>query len=154
AAHRAVLEAREALAAEPGADTGVKVGVGRSLNAVATLLWSIGNTDEALAAYCRSESLLAGLAGSDPAAPAGVAECRTRMTRLLLFTGKSAEALAVCKLARADQEALVAVPGASNDVRRDLAATVSYLGAVLYHTRKSAEAVPEFRTALEIRQKL
>ena len=31
AAHQAVLAAREALAAEPGADAGVKVDVGRSL---------------------------------------------------------------------------------------------------------------------------
>src|SRR5262249_53272958 len=76
------------------------------------------------------------------------------MTWLLLFTGKSAEALAVCKLARADQQALVAVPGASNDVRRDLAATVNELGVLLWHTHKSAEAVPEFRTALEIQQEL
>jgi eukaryotic-like serine/threonine-protein kinase len=154
ATHRAVLEAREVLATEPGADTGVKVDVGRSLNAAASLLWSIGKTDEALAAYCRSESLLAGLTGSDSAARAALAECRTAMTRLLLFTGKSAEALAVCKLARADLEALVAVPGASNDVRRDLAATVNELGVLLWHTRKLTEAVPAFRTALEIQQKL
>ena len=84
AAHRAVLAAREALAAEPGADTGVKVDVGRSLTAVASLLDATGKTDEALAAYRRSESLLAGLAGSDPAARAALAACRTRMARLLL----------------------------------------------------------------------
>jgi tetratricopeptide (TPR) repeat protein len=153
ATHRAVLEAREALAAEQGADNGVKADVGRSLTAVATLLNLIGKSDEALAAYRRAESLLAGVP-SDPAARAALAECRTLMTRLLLFTGKSAEALAVCKLARADQQALVAVAGASNDVRRDLAATVNELGVLLWHTRRSVEAVPEFRTALEIQQKL
>ena len=37
AAHRAVLAAREALAAEPGADAGVKADVGRSLTAVAVI---------------------------------------------------------------------------------------------------------------------
>ena len=56
AAHRAVLTAREAQAAEPGADPGVKADVGRSLNAVASLLGSIGKTDEALTACRRSES--------------------------------------------------------------------------------------------------
>ena len=78
--------------------------------------------------YRRSESLLAGLAGSDPAARAALAACRTRMARLLLYAGKPAEALAACKRARADQEALAAVPGASNDARRDLAETVHQLG--------------------------
>ena len=63
AAHRAVLAAREALAAEPGADTGVKTDVGRSLTAVAQLLHSTGKDDEALATYRRSESLLAGPGG-------------------------------------------------------------------------------------------
>jgi phage gpG-like protein len=38
AAHRAVLAAREALAAEPGADAAIQADVGRSLTAVAHLL--------------------------------------------------------------------------------------------------------------------
>ncbi len=67
AAHRAVLAARQALAAEPGADTEMTVDVGRSLTAVASLLDATGKTDEALVAYRRSESLLASLAGSEPA---------------------------------------------------------------------------------------
>ena len=44
--------------------------VGRSLTAVAGLLEATGKTDEALATYRRSESLLAGPAGTDPAARA------------------------------------------------------------------------------------
>ena len=44
AAHRAVLAAREALAAEPGADTATKVDVGRSLTAVAYLLNTTGKS--------------------------------------------------------------------------------------------------------------
>jgi serine/threonine-protein kinase len=62
AAYRAVLAAHEALAAEPGSDTGMKVEVGQSLTKVAGLLEDLGKTDEAAAAYRRSESLLAGLA--------------------------------------------------------------------------------------------
>ena len=53
AAHRAVLAAREALAAEPGADAGAKADVGRSLTAVAVLLEATGKTDEAMATYRR-----------------------------------------------------------------------------------------------------
>jgi serine/threonine-protein kinase len=68
AAHRAVLEAREALAAEPGADAAMKADVGRSLSRIAALLRRTAKTDEALAALRQSESILAGLAASDPSA--------------------------------------------------------------------------------------
>ncbi len=98
AAHQAVLGAREALAAEPGADAGVKTDVGRSLTGIAFLLDRIGKTDEALATYRRSESLLAGLAQDDPAARAALAACRTRMALLLLEAGKYAEVQAALKL--------------------------------------------------------
>jgi serine/threonine-protein kinase len=57
-AHRAVLAAREAVAAEPGAEVAATVDVGRSLTAVAGLLEATGQTGEALATYRRSESLL------------------------------------------------------------------------------------------------
>ena len=117
AAHRAVLAAREALAAEPGAGVVAKVDVGRSLIAVAGLLEATGKTDEALASYRRSESLLAGPAGADPSARAALAACRSQMGGLLRATGKSADALAAYRLARADQEALAAAPEASNDAR-------------------------------------
>ena len=66
AAHRAVLAAREALAAEPGADTATKVDVGRSLTGGRRPARLTGKKDEALAAYRRSESLLARLARIRP----------------------------------------------------------------------------------------
>ena len=154
AAHRAVLAAREALAAEPGAGALAKVDVGRSLIAVASLLEATSKTDEALASYRRSESLLAGLAGADPAARAALADCRSRLGGLLSRTGKIAEALAAYKLARADQEALADVPGASNDARHDLADTINRIGDLLSSTGKPAEGVAELRRALAIRQKL
>jgi serine/threonine-protein kinase len=153
AEHQAVLEARELLAAEPGADTGRKADIGRSLTAVAYLLRSTGKADEALATYRRSETLLAGLTGSE-AARAALAACRTRMANLLMDVGQSAEALAVCKLARADQEALAAVPGASNDTRRHLSATTNKFGILVWDMGKPAEAEPQFRAALEIQRKL
>ena len=137
AAHRAVLAAREALAAEPGAGALAKVDVGRSLIAVAGLLEATGKTDEALASYRRSESLLAGPAGADPSARAALAACRSRMGWLLQATGKSADALAAFRLARADQEALAAAPEASNDARRDLADTINRIGRPAARRRAS-----------------
>ena len=124
AAHRAVLAAREALAAEPAAGVVAKVDVGRSLTVVAGLLEATGKTDEALASYRRSESLLAGPAGADPSARAALAACRSRMGWPLFNAGKIADALAAFRLARADQEALAAAPEASNYARYDLAETL------------------------------
>ncbi len=154
-AHRAVLAAREAMATEPGgADTGVKADVGRSLNAIADLLASTGKSDEALSAYRRSESLLAGLAGSDRAARAALAACRTQMASLLRYQGKVAQALSACRLARPDQEALAAFPGSSNEARRELAETVAKVGYLLWMSGDYDEAVHEQRAAMAIYQKL
>ncbi len=153
AAHRAVLAAREALAAEPEAGALAKVDVGRSLIAVAGLLEATGKTDEALASYRRSESLLAGPAGTDPSARAALAVCRMQMGWLLKTTGKSEHALAALRLARADQEALAAAHEASGDARYELADTVARMG-VLMEAGKPADAEAEYRRALEIYQKL
>ena len=49
----------------------------------------------------------------------------------LKATGKTADALAAYRLARADQEALAAAPGASNDARCDLADTINRIGILL-----------------------
>src|SRR5262249_977429 len=130
AAHRAVLAAREALAAEPGTDAATKAEVGLSLTAIATLLTSTEQTDEALATYRRSESLRAGLAEVDPSARAALAACRVELGFLLYLTGKSAEALAVYKLALAGHEALAAAHDASNDMRHDLARTHRRIGVL------------------------
>jgi serine/threonine protein kinase len=157
AAHRAVLVAREALAAELGAETGVKAEVGRSLTALGSLLDATGNTDQALVAYRRSESLLASLAGSELAARAALAACRSQTGLLLSRRGKTDEALAAYRQARADQEVLAAAPGSANDVRRDLADTVFRIGTLLWYASRAgrlSDAEAECRTALAIRQKL
>ncbi len=150
AAHRAVLAAREALAAATPADTSVATDVGRSLTAVGYVLSSTTKADEAIETFRRSESLLAGLAGSDPAARTALAACRTRMARVLLVVGKHPEALAALKLALADQKFLVTGSGASNHARCDLARTAFELGGLLWHTGKPADAEPEIRGAVAI----
>ncbi len=154
AAHQAVLAMREAMAAEPGADPGAKADVGRSMTEVAALLEATGKTDEALATYRRSESLLADLESSDPEARGALAACRTRMGLLMHFDGQYAGALTALKLARAAQEPAAATPGASNDARRGLAETVTEIGFVLWNIGKPAEAEIEFRTALGLYSKL
>ena len=154
AAHRAVLAAREALATEPGTDTNARIDVGRSLTEVASLLDSTGNVSDGLLIFRRSESLLAAMASSDPAARSALADCRSRMGNGLLFAGKTTEALAALKQARADQELLAAVPGSPIQARRELAETVSIIGYLLWTTGRPAEAEPEFRTMLTMYQEL
>jgi eukaryotic-like serine/threonine-protein kinase len=151
-AHRAVLAARQALAAEPGADA--KADVERSLTAIALLLEATGRTDEALAVCRRTESWLAGPAASDPSARAALAACRTRIGHLLFATGRTDEALAAYERARADQEAPAAGPRASNDARRNLAATLDRIGFLSSETGKPAKAEAAFRTAIAILRKL
>ncbi len=157
AAHRQVLAAREALAAEPGADVETRVDVGRSLTTVAGLLSATGKTDEAEATYRKAETLLADLARSSPSIPAAraaLANCRTGMGRLRSSTGKFVDALVSYRLARDDQEALADAPGASKEARRDLALTIHSTARLLYETGKPSEAETECRKAIALRQKL
>ena len=157
AAHRQVLAAREALAAEPGADVETKVDVGRSLTAVAGLLSAAGKTDEAEATYRKAETLLADLARSSPSTPAtraALASCRTGMGMLRYDTGKFVNALVSYRLARDDQEALANAPGASKEARRDLGLTIHRTALLLWYTGKNSEGEAECRKAIALRQKL
>ena len=154
AAHRSVLEARRALASEPRAGTVAQADVGRSLTEVAGLLESAGKTDEALAAYHEAEAVLTGPAAESQQARAALADCRSRMGFFLTTIGKDDQALAAYRLARTDQEALAAAPGASPEARSDLGDTVNRIGRLLANTGRPKEAEAEYRAALAIRQKL
>src|SRR5262249_54314546 len=154
AAHRAVLAARRVLASEPGADAAGKADVGRSLTAIALLLEAMGQTDESLATFRRSESLPASLAGPDSAARDALSACRMRMGWLLSTIGKNDEALAKLRLAQADQKVLAAAPGATLDTRADLAFVESAIALVLEKTGQQEEAEAGHRAALAIRQRL
>ena len=134
AAHRAVLAAREALAADPMAVAAMTVDVGRSLTAVAKLLQATGNTNEALATYRRSESLLAEPAEAEPAAREALANCRKELAWLLFRSERTSAALTAFRQARSDQEMLTLVPGYGMDARRDLADTVNRIGVLLWRT--------------------
>ncbi len=156
AAHRAVLVARQAMAAEPRTEPRVKVEVGQSLTAVAGVLASTGKTDEALAAFREAEALLADLAPSASAsgALAALANCRARRGYLLYRAGKNDEALAAYRLARSDQAALAASPEARNESQRDLSNTINRIGVLLERIGKPVEAEAEYREAMAIQQKL
>jgi tetratricopeptide (TPR) repeat protein len=153
AAHRSVLTAREALDSELG-DSASRIDLGRSTTAVASLLWWNGNADEALATCRRSESLLAVLANSDPAARAELANCRRQLARLLRHEGKFTQALEACGRARDDQEVLAGLPGASDRAYHELAQTIEQMGYLLWVSGRWDEAVPELRSAVAAYQKL
>ena len=117
AAHRQVLAAREALAAEPGADVETKVEVGRSLTAVALILSAAGKTDEAESTF-RKVGVAAG--GPGPVVPFDLARAGRAgglpvgygLAPIQLRQVASTRWLSY-RLARADQEALADAPGAS-----------------------------------------
>ncbi len=150
AAHRSVLAAREALASEPGAGPGVKTDLGRSLNTVASLMFSLQDFDRALATFRRSESLLATAAHSDPSARDALADCRYRLGVVLEITGRQADALSMLLQAQGDQKALAAGPGASASARRDLAQTTARIGSLFLATGKLPESEAEFRGVIAI----
>jgi serine/threonine-protein kinase len=159
AVHRRVLAYREALAGESGVDTDTRADVGRSLTAVASLLSATSRIDEAVATYGRAERMLAELAreqSPETAAStrAALAACRSRLGLLWNSTGHPDEALAMLRLARNDQEALVGVAGAAPEARRDLAATISHIGVVLSQKGRQGEALAQYRIGLAIRQEL
>jgi eukaryotic-like serine/threonine-protein kinase len=157
AAHRQVLAARLALAAETPAEPEIKVDVARSLMAVAYLLQITGQTPETELTYRKAEALLVELVPTiaEAADARGVlARCRSALGWVLHTTGRDKVALSVYRLARADQEALAATPGATRESRRDLADTITRLAILLTAMGKPSEAEAEYRNALAIREKL
>ena len=73
---------------------------------------------------------------------------------MTFWMGRTDEAMAAYLQARAEQEALVAAPGASGEQRHDLAATVFGLGKCLHSMGRYSEAEADFRTALTMFRKL
>ncbi len=85
---------------------------------------------------------------------ATLAECRWRLGWLLFSASRYDEALSLYRLACADLEALAAAPGATAELRRSLADTVSLIGSLLDDTGKTSEAEAELRQNLAFCQKL
>ncbi len=154
AAHRSVLAARQALASDPSAGDDARVDMGRSLTEIAGLLDEAGQAAEALKTYREAQRVLAGPAARSTEARALMASCRSRMGGFLVTIGKNDDALAVYRLARADQEALAGAPGAPAELQHELSDTINRIGRLLANTGHPREAEAEYRQALAIRQAL
>jgi serine/threonine-protein kinase len=133
-AHRQVLIAREALAAEPQADLEIKAEVGRSLTAVADLLESTGKTKDGFRA--------------------SLALSHVDLGTLLSDMGKSSEAEAEYRKALPIRQKLADENPAVADFRDLLARGHNNRGILLSNTGRSSEAEAEYRKALAIRQKV
>jgi serine/threonine-protein kinase len=156
-AHRAVLAAREALAAEPGLGPALGVDVARSLLAVGLGLEATGKTEAALAAYERARKAVASPDGAPPAddaARSAFADALLRAGWSLHTTGRDAEALPALEQARDLQSALAAAAPGDNDRQSALALSHYDIGLLLRATGKPAEALRSFEAARAIREKL
>jgi tetratricopeptide (TPR) repeat protein len=151
AAHRKVLAARESLAAETGAGDGVRADVGRSLIAIALLLESTGQTEEALALYRDAERRLdQGTLAAAAASKTALVDCRSHMGWLLRTMGRADLALSVLRMARADIQSLPRAAGSAARSMNDEAMTTNRLGLVLSETGRMPEAEAEYRAAQSI----
>ncbi len=151
--HQEVLATRERLASESRADAGLKTEVGRSLIAIASLQQMNSEWGEAMATYRRAEVLLAGFSGTMPSARSALADARSRMGYLLFGMGKTEEALAAYRLARADQETLAAAPDAPRSARLQLAETLSRIAMLSLYYGRVELAEADYRAGLEICQR-
>jgi serine/threonine-protein kinase len=157
AVDREVLAAREALAAEPGADPDTKADVGRTLVAISKLLGEIGKRDDQFATIRRAEALLADAARSSPSSAAvqdALALCRISLAGSLWEQGKVDEALVTLRLARTHYEAQNREAGATAESRHGLARVVGNMGIMFNATGKLQAANAEFRAVRAIYQKL
>jgi serine/threonine-protein kinase len=154
---REVLAAREALAAEPGADPDTKADVGHTLIAISFRLGEIGKTDEKFATLRRAEALLVDAARSSPPSTSvqdALARCRLNLGYSLWRKGKPDEALVTLRQARAHYEAQYSEAGATPEVRHRLSGVIGNIAILLAEAGKPQEAEAESRAGLAIEQKL
>ena len=157
AAHRRVLSARAALAAEPGAGSEAAADVGRSLAAVGLLHWDAGRADEAQEAFRTAEARLAEALRATPgdvSVRAALGAAREKLGWLLTERGRAREALDVLRRARSDLE----MPGGPGGVPAEVRFEQALVAASLSHTYLASgdppQAFRENRAALVIYQAL
>jgi eukaryotic-like serine/threonine-protein kinase len=151
--HRAVLAACEALAADPRADIDIKVDLGRSLNALGSMLEAIGRLDEAEAAYRRAETHLSHLAQADPKSVtvgSALAFCRARVGSLLNTTGRGDEGLSWVRRALTDQQEVVRRRRESDPDQSELAQIYQRLAGMQRQKGDLQGAIREQREAVAI----
>jgi serine/threonine protein kinase/tetratricopeptide (TPR) repeat protein len=156
AAHRQVLAARGALAAEPGADIEAKLDVGRSLATIAQLLRLTGKTAEAEAAYRKAQALLAELALSSTSTAAVqmvLAITTNDFGQLLLQSGRLTEAEAEYRKALALCQKLADDNPSVTEFRVSLSRTMVPLATLLGQSGRRAESFTVIKAAIAILQK-
>ena len=153
AAHRQVLAAREALAAEDPADPEIKADVGRSLTAVAGLLEATGRTEEAEVTYRKAETLLVELAptiAEAAAARAVLANCRSRLGWLLHSHGPQRRSPVGLPPGACGPGGAGRRPRGDGRVPAGPGVTITRVAILLAATGKPSEAEAEYRKALAI----
>jgi serine/threonine-protein kinase len=156
ALYREVLAAREALAAEPGADPETKADVGRTLLAISVQLDHTDKTDDGLATIRRAEALMVDAARSSTSAAVqdALASCQLYLGSSLLSKSKLDEALVAFRQARTHYEARNNEAGATAAVRYELAVVMGNMAILLDFMGKPQEAEAEYRAAITITQML
>jgi tetratricopeptide (TPR) repeat protein len=153
AAHRAVLAARETLAAERAADPALAVDLARSLVAVGWALARTGQAGEARGAYERARKTLAAGDGGPPAgddARSVFAEALTREGILSHRLGDFADALPLLEQARDLRTTLAAAAPADTDRAAALARSLNSLGNLRRDSGQSSAALQTYQAARDL----
>ena len=122
-----------------------------------SLIYEIGNKQDALAAFQESQTIRQKLADDNPNVikfQRDLAVSRGNIATLLKETGKPAEALEAAESALAIQRKLANDNPADTQVQSDLAKSHSSIGMLLYESGKVAEALKSHESARKVRQKL
>jgi serine/threonine-protein kinase len=157
AVYRKALEARRALASEPGADPKAMLEVARNQLAIGKLLEVIGSLAETRAAYEDALRLAREFKGRVPGSEDALAvegNSLGALGWLLLRSGKPAEALSAYSEALANWRRLARARPGDARIENNLATAQDNIAEVLAQTGKTAEALAGYREALAIRQRI
>ena len=154
---RQALAVQRALASEPGADSGMKLDVARSLNASGWLERSTGDTAGALRSFEQARKLAedVGTEASAASEAEGVLGTAYSLTgNVLAETGDPAGARVAYGKALEIREALADGNPNDREVQRNLAAAHNSLGLLEEKAADPTRALPAYGRALAIQQKL
>jgi eukaryotic-like serine/threonine-protein kinase len=157
AAHEQVLEYRQAMAVEPGADDESQAETGRSLLAVGELQEEIGKTADSEASYEEARRSLIALVASQPGIAvyrADLATAESRLGWLFTKTGQSDEGLSFLERCRDARVKLVEANPNVIQFQTGLASIHNDIGFVLVQTGRPAAALESYSKAMAIQQRL